>query len=79
VEVGSNIVCLRGFAVFRVPNCFKSPFGSVAAAAFYLKHSCSHLVKKKGGILFTGSYLFSALKTQYLKSKEFLFFLHYSR
>ena len=56
-----------------------SPFGSAAAAAFYLKRSCSRLVKEKGGILFTGSHLFSALETQYLKSKNSLFlFLHCS-
>jgi hypothetical protein len=37
------------------------PFGSVAAAVFFLKRSCSRLVTKKYDILFTGSHLFSAL------------------
>jgi hypothetical protein len=54
-------------------------FASAAAAASYLKRSCSHLVKEKGGILFTESYFFSVLEIQYLKNKNSLFFLHCSR
>jgi hypothetical protein len=55
-------------------KCSKSLFGS--PAAFYLKCSCSRLIKEKEGILFTGSHLFSALEMQYLKSKNSLLFLH---
>jgi hypothetical protein len=58
-----------------------SPFGSAAAAAaaFFLKRSCSRLVTKKNSLLFTGSHLFSALETQYLQSKNHMLFLHCSR
>jgi hypothetical protein len=56
-----------------------SPFGSAAAAAFFLKRSCSRLVTEKSSLLFIGSHLFSALETQYLQSKNYMLFLHCSR
>jgi len=57
----------------------KSPFGSAAAAVFFLKRSCSRLVTKKSSLLFTGSHMFSALETQHLQSKNYMLFLHCSR
>jgi hypothetical protein len=48
----------------------KSPFGSAAAVAFFLKRSCSRLVTKTNNLLFTGSHLFSAFGNAIFAKQE---------
>jgi hypothetical protein len=52
LEIDSSLG--TGFRYIFSQRKTKSLFSYVVAAVFYLKRSCSYLVKKKEGILFTG-------------------------
>jgi len=70
LEIDSSLG--TGFRYIFFQRKTKSLFGS--AAAFYLKCSCSYLVKEKEGILFIGPTFFCVGNTVFEKQEFLVFF-----